>query len=140
MKMSDMTTVETCKQCGLSYRLSLAFPHECAEWTKGRQSTVEHEQPAPEGESWRVEYTHGRGYRVNDSLGCLAEVRDRVIAEGIVRDHRLAALVPGLVEALRGVQIRGCWCELPPNITSPDHTIECDAARAVLNAVAKELQ
>lgn len=50
---------------------------------------TEHEPAARgEGDEWRVEYTRGRGYRINDSRGCLAEVRDEATANQIVAQQR----------------------------------------------------
>lgn len=55
-------------------------------------------QPAPDtsGE-WAYHYTKGRGYRVNDGRGCLAEVRDEATAAHVA-DHRAVGL---LVTALK---------------------------------------
>ena len=55
-------------------------------------------------------------------LDSLFNERDALLAE---RDR--------LREALEGLRQRhGCFCELPPNVGSPDHTVECDHASAAL--------
>lgn len=36
-------------------------------------------------------------------------------------------------ECLEGLRFRhGCWCELPPNAGSPDHTSACLAAQQLM--------
>jgi len=54
-------------------------------------------QPTPNTGEWRVEYTRGRGYRINDDMGCLAEVRSEKITTQIVTDHNV---LPKLVDVL----------------------------------------
>lgn len=78
-------------------------------------------QPEPDaGEEWHVGYTKGRGYRVNDHLGCLAEVRSEAIAAELISNHASAVLVPKLVAAL----------ELA--LTNSSHSDSCPSSRYVL--------
>lgn len=100
----------------------------------------EHEQPVPEGEEWRVHRLPGerRDAVVADSRGdkliCEATPED---AATIIRDHRLAALVPGLVEALKGVSIM-LNTELERYESEPWAQRVQAAITAYENAVAKE--
>lgn len=50
----------------------------------------DHDAPAaPErgASTWHKEYTYGRGYRINDSLGCVAEVREEALTDLIITEH-----------------------------------------------------
>jgi hypothetical protein len=66
----------------------------------------------------------------------IAGFSSREEAAQIVAEHNA---VPKLVEALDGLRQRhGCFCELPPNAGSPDHTLECDRARLALAATTMQ--
>jgi hypothetical protein len=71
----------------------------------------------------------GNAMRVGHIRQCEARPEVKLIAFS----EQLIDEVARLREALEGLRQRhGCFCELPPNVGSPDHTVECDRARAAL--------
>jgi len=67
------------------------------------------------------------------------EAAHETLTKVVAERNELREEVGRLREALEGLRQRhGCFCELPPNVGSPDHTVECDVANAALSGKAGE--
>lgn len=119
--------------------------HELAGGTFADDS-AEHEQPVREDEEWRsvnmtdTAFDHRPVVTIEQGDKLLATAYSLEVAETIIRDHRLAALVPGLQTALEQIaELEGDDENQKFKLTRFQVAQVARRAFHAVNAIAKEL-